>query len=461
MSPPRKHLADKKGQGSLIAVALAGAIGALLVGSVTQWYLSMNQHMNGTNDRLEAMTIAMSEWQRLEHMSLDELEANRENYKTPYNVGDKFTVGVNLGEQGFFDNGKCNSLTGDYASQSANCFKDTTMTVYDSDGRALYTTRSLPLSVGSSAFPEGTILPYTGDLAKIPKGWVLCDGSNGTPDLRGRFLEGTGTDTGQFKEAGLPNITGKFNAGHPYPNPDTGPFFPLARGITFGYGVYGASYYFGFDASRANPIYGKSETVQPSSFTVFYIMKTNKDFHYEHTNGFVSPEYYTKEEVDSLLKNERKKSDNTYLAENSKKYVRNDNTNYTLSMAYNSDDKKMHFYVDGEELFAQGENTPIEQFTDEGGYYKFPNGMIMQWGKIKDVYVYDLNGKKGPIGTFPIPFAHKCLNVTLSLYAPAEVDSGISNVYSHNITNNNFEVITDGYSHGLTHATINWLAIGY
>ena len=75
----RKKLnTDKSGQGSLVAVILASVIGTIIISSTTQWFLSMNKTMDGTNDRLEAMTIAMSEWQRLEHMSLDELEANRE-----------------------------------------------------------------------------------------------------------------------------------------------------------------------------------------------------------------------------------------------------------------------------------------------------------------------------------------------------------------------------------------------
>ena len=50
----------------------------------------------------------------------------------------------------------------------------------------------LLFSQGSNIFPVGTILPYIGDLSKIPYGWALCDGKNGTPDLRDRFLTGTG-----------------------------------------------------------------------------------------------------------------------------------------------------------------------------------------------------------------------------------------------------------------------------
>ena len=31
---------------------------------------------------------------------------------------------------------------------------------------------------------------WSGDPAKLPAGWVLCDGGNNTPDLRGRFIVG-------------------------------------------------------------------------------------------------------------------------------------------------------------------------------------------------------------------------------------------------------------------------------
>ena len=35
-------------------------------------------------------------------------------------------------------------------------------------------------------FPKGSIVIYNDTLA--PEGWTLCDGNNGTPDLRGRFV---------------------------------------------------------------------------------------------------------------------------------------------------------------------------------------------------------------------------------------------------------------------------------
>ena len=38
--------------------------------------------------------------------------------------------------------------------------------------------------------PAGTIAMWPFEVSTIPKGWQLCDGSNGTPDYRGRFLLG-------------------------------------------------------------------------------------------------------------------------------------------------------------------------------------------------------------------------------------------------------------------------------
>ena len=53
-----------------------------------------------------------------------------------------------------------------------------------------------------SSLPAGVILMWSGDPATIPSGWALCDGSNGTPDLLGRFVRGTDSSTE------LPGTTG-------------------------------------------------------------------------------------------------------------------------------------------------------------------------------------------------------------------------------------------------------------
>ncbi len=40
--------------------------------------------------------------------------------------------------------------------------------------------------------PSGTIVMWAGADTAIPTGWKLCDGTNGTPDLRGKFIIGAG-----------------------------------------------------------------------------------------------------------------------------------------------------------------------------------------------------------------------------------------------------------------------------
>ena len=39
---------------------------------------------------------------------------------------------------------------------------------------------------------SGLIMLWQGSIVSIPDGWQLCDGTNGTPDLRNRFVIGAG-----------------------------------------------------------------------------------------------------------------------------------------------------------------------------------------------------------------------------------------------------------------------------
>lgn len=42
------------------------------------------------------------------------------------------------------------------------------------------------------AIPSGGIILWSGSTGSVPSGWYLCDGTNGTPDLRDRFIVGAG-----------------------------------------------------------------------------------------------------------------------------------------------------------------------------------------------------------------------------------------------------------------------------
>ena len=42
--------------------------------------------------------------------------------------------------------------------------------------------------------PMGTIVVWQGAVATIPAGWQVCDGTNGTYDVRGKFILGASID---------------------------------------------------------------------------------------------------------------------------------------------------------------------------------------------------------------------------------------------------------------------------
>ena len=68
----------------------------------------------------------------------------------------------------------------------------------------------------SGGVPVGTIAVWSGETTDIPNGWALCDGQNGTPDLRDRFIIGAGVSgattnyiiqiTGTAQEGALENV---------------------------------------------------------------------------------------------------------------------------------------------------------------------------------------------------------------------------------------------------------------
>ena len=56
-------------------------------------------------------------------------------------------------------------------------------------------TTAFAVAAAAAAFPVGGIIMWSGSIAAIPTGWALCNGSNGTPDLRNRFVIGAHSDS--------------------------------------------------------------------------------------------------------------------------------------------------------------------------------------------------------------------------------------------------------------------------
>jgi microcystin-dependent protein len=59
----------------------------------------------------------------------------------------------------------------------------------------------------NSPFPVGGIIMWSGAVNAVPSGWSLCNGANGTPDLRNRFIVGAGSDYAVGATGGANEVT--------------------------------------------------------------------------------------------------------------------------------------------------------------------------------------------------------------------------------------------------------------
>jgi microcystin-dependent protein len=57
-----------------------------------------------------------------------------------------------------------------------------------------------------SVLPRGVILMWGGPIGNIPAGWQLCNGTNGTPDLRNQFIIGAGNSYGVGATGGAQSV---------------------------------------------------------------------------------------------------------------------------------------------------------------------------------------------------------------------------------------------------------------
>jgi len=64
-----------------------------------------------------------------------------------------------------------------------------TLGTYDN----LYGIIGVTVTSTGTTIPLGVITLWYGSIGSVPTGWYLCDGSNGTPDLRNRFIVGAGS----------------------------------------------------------------------------------------------------------------------------------------------------------------------------------------------------------------------------------------------------------------------------
>lgn len=105
----------------------------------------------------------------------------------------------------------------------------------------------------------GVITAWSGAIGNIPPGWFLCDGTNGTPDLRDKFLVSDGPNFSVGDEGG--------NANHIHPFTGDGHSHVALSGS-------GIDFFTGFDGtSSTDPATGTTDPTSnlPTYYALAYI----------------------------------------------------------------------------------------------------------------------------------------------------------------------------------------------
>lgn len=112
------------------------------------------------------------------------------------------------------------------------------------------------------ALESGIVVMWAGAIVDIPAGYVLCDGTHGTPDLRDRFIIGAGHHYPVGATGGSTQHTHTFTGdGHPHGIPGG---LGLMAGLQFA------------NATTVDPATGTTDPTShlPRYYALAFIMKT-------------------------------------------------------------------------------------------------------------------------------------------------------------------------------------------
>ena len=106
--------------------------------------------------------------------------------------------------------------------------------------------------------PKGGIMLWSGAAADVPTGWAICDGSNGTPNLQGKFAIGVSDDYAEGSSGGVAVQTTSSVAPHNHTGSTNGHALTIAQMPSHDHNVLGEI--FGtnpqrLDAGNDNDIY--------------------------------------------------------------------------------------------------------------------------------------------------------------------------------------------------------------
>lgn len=138
---------------------------------------------------------------------------------------------------------------------------------YKETRREVEKLRSEMSSIADAAVPIGTIMPWYSTSEELPKGWKLCDGLEGRPNLNGLWIVGTtdarknGTLVNEDSNVTISGKTKEATDGNKYAWGDTEDETPHATGLDHKHEVE-------FTLDRL--------TLAPKSMAMRFIIKVNR-----------------------------------------------------------------------------------------------------------------------------------------------------------------------------------------
>jgi len=132
--------------------------------------------------------IDWTEETAITHTRLNTMETQYDEFKTDYDAHDH--------DSRYFTEAESDARFFDAGTDGPGTLLDAdTVDGYDTDG------------IEDAAVPRGNIGIWSGSVVSIPSGWVICDGTNSTPNLQDRFVVGAGGAYGKGDTGGYASRT--------------------------------------------------------------------------------------------------------------------------------------------------------------------------------------------------------------------------------------------------------------
>lgn len=135
------------------------------------------------------------------------------------------------------------------------------------------------------SIPSGVVVSWYGDKANVPSGWAICDGTNGTPDLRDRFIVGAGNSY-SLKATGGANtvsLTADQNGAHSHSGTASSSQQTVVPGDDFGFNRLGDAALAGGNTAKWGTVNitlttgssgkGAAHENRPPYYALYFIMK--------------------------------------------------------------------------------------------------------------------------------------------------------------------------------------------